>query len=47
MAGNNETDSVHVPSPEHRQFKQLVRYRKNYNRNALVWGLAASLRFHW
>ena len=32
MARNNESDSVHVPSPEHRQFQQLVRYRKSFNR---------------
>jgi len=34
MARNNETESVHVPSPEHRQLKQLVRYRKKLQSQA-------------
>jgi hypothetical protein len=32
--GNNEIDSVHVPSPEHRQFQQLVCYRKKLQSQA-------------
>lgn len=34
MARNNEIESVHVPSPEHRQFQQLVRYRKKLQSQA-------------
>lgn len=36
MARNNEIDSVHVPSPEHRQFQQLVRYRKKLQSQAIA-----------
>jgi transposase len=34
MARNNEINSVHIPSPEHRQFQQLVRYRKKLQSQA-------------
>jgi transposase len=36
MARNNETESVHLPSPEHRQFQQLVRYRQKLQSQATV-----------
>jgi len=34
MARNNEIEAVHVPSPEHRQFQQLVRYRQKLQSQA-------------
>lgn len=34
MARHEEINSVHVPSPEHRQFQQLVRYRKRLQAQA-------------